>query len=140
LDHAVDYTGCSNPKAADLSAHERGKEDRSLPLLTCPGHAAADPGTGPDAGQALAAGAGLTARYEQLRHAAVHARAQAFPLGLAVLTSGGLIGWTRVLAELSPTPTAPTPAPLDPPTPATPPTVVTRELIGILAALPLVPT
>jgi len=70
----------------------------------------------------------------------VHARAQAFPLGLAVLTSKGLIGWTRVLAELSPTPTAPTPEPVDPPTPATPPTVVTRELIGILAALALVPT
>ena len=70
----------------------------------------------------------------------MHARAQAFPLGLAVLTSKGLIGWTRVLAELSPTPTAPTPEPADPPTPATPPTVVTRELIGILAALALVPT
>jgi hypothetical protein len=70
----------------------------------------------------------------------VHARAQAFPLGLAVLTSKGLIGWTRVLAELSPTPTAPAPAPVDPPTPATPSTVVTRELISILAALALVPT
>jgi hypothetical protein len=70
----------------------------------------------------------------------VHARAQAFPLGLAVLTSKGLIGWTRVLAELSPTPTAPTPAPVDPPVPPPPPAVVTRQLVSILAALALVPT
>jgi len=32
----------------------------------------------------------LDARYEQLRHAALHARATAFPLGLGVLTSKGV--------------------------------------------------
>jgi hypothetical protein len=71
----------------------------------------------------------------------VHAHAQAFPLGLAVLTGKGLIGWTRVLAELSPTPTAPVPASVDPPTPAMPPpAAVTRQLVAILAALALTPT
>jgi hypothetical protein len=79
------------------------------------------------------------ARYEHLRHAALHARAEAFPLGLAVLTRQGLTAWTRALAEL--TPTAPTPAPADAPTPATPPpAALTRELVNILAALTLVPT
>jgi hypothetical protein len=75
-----------------------------------------------------------------LRHAALHERAEAFPLGLAVLTGKGLIAWTRALAELTPTRTART-APASPPTPATaPPAALTRELINILAALTLVPT
>ena len=70
-----------------------------------------------------------------MRHAALHARAEAFPLGLAVLTRQGLTAWMRALADLTPTPTVP------PTTPATAPTTgVTRELVTILAALALVPT
>jgi hypothetical protein len=124
----------SNPKAADLSAHESRKEDdRSLPLLTSPGRSAADPGARPDAGQVCAAGTGLVARYEQLRHAALHARAEAFPLGLA---------------ELTPTPPAWTPTPAPPPPASAPasapepalPAALTRELVNILAALTLAPT
>jgi hypothetical protein len=71
-----------------------------------------------------------------LRHAALHARAEAFPLGLAVLTRQGLTAWTRTLAELTPTPTAPTLAATDPPTLL--PAALTRELVNILAALTLV--
>ena len=63
----------------------RKEEHPSLPLLTSPGHAAAEPGTRPDAGQDHVPGGGLDARYEHLRHAALHARAEAFPLGLGVL-------------------------------------------------------
>jgi hypothetical protein len=44
----------------------------------------------------------LDARYEQLRHAALHARATAFPLGLGVLTGKGVTAWRRVLARLAP--------------------------------------
>src|SRR6266851_5147629 len=82
-------TGSATPKAADLPARERRKE-ASAPSLSptpSPGLAAAEPGTCPDAGQDSAPGSGLDARYEQLRHAALHARAEAFPLGLGVLTS-----------------------------------------------------
>jgi hypothetical protein len=71
------------------AAAARKKENRSLPLLTSPGHAAAEPGARPDAGQATAPGGGLDARCEELRHAALHARAQAFPLGLGVLAGKG---------------------------------------------------
>jgi len=76
-------------------------------------------------------------RYEHLRHAALHARAEAFPLGLAVLTRRGLTAWTRALAELTPAPTGPASALTD--TPALPPAALTRELVSILAALTLVP-
>ena len=44
----------------------------------------------------------LDARYEQLRHAALHARATAFPLGLGVLTGKGVTAWRRILARLAP--------------------------------------
>ena len=92
----------STPKAADLSARERGKEeDPSLSLRPSPGHAAAEPGPRPDAGQARAPGGGLDARYEQLRHAALHARATAFPLGLGVLTGKGVTAWRRALTRLT---------------------------------------
>jgi hypothetical protein len=67
-----------------------------------------------DAGQDRAAvpGRGLDARYEQLRHAALHARAEAFPLGLAVLTRQGVTSWHRTLTDLTPdTRPAPTPTP-----------------------------
>jgi hypothetical protein len=81
---------------------------------------------------------GLDARYEQLRHAALHARAEAFPLGLAVLTRHGLTAWTRTLTELAPVPNPPAPTPADPPGAA--PAAVTRELVSILTALTLAPT
>ena len=44
---------------------------------------------------------GLDPRYEALRHAALHARAEAFPLGFAVLTRRGVTGWRRALSEVS---------------------------------------
>jgi len=43
----------------------------------------------------------LDGRYEQLRHAALHSRASAFPLGLGVLTGRGVTAWCRVLAHLA---------------------------------------
>ena len=49
-----------------------------------------------------APGGGLDARYEQLRHAALHARAEAFPLGLGVLTGKGVTAWRHALASLAP--------------------------------------
>ena len=79
----------------------RKEEDPSLSLLPSPGHAAAEPGARPDAGQDSAPGGGLDARYEQLRHAALHARAQAFPLGLGVLAGKGVTAWQRALASLA---------------------------------------
>jgi len=89
----------------------RKEEHPSLPLLTSPGHAAAEPGDRPDAGQVTAPGGGLDAHYEQLRHAALHARASAFPLGLGVLTGKGVTAWQRALASLA----VPQPAPGRPP-------------------------
>src|SRR5262249_59337467 len=65
--------GSATLKAADLPAREMRKEENpSLSLLTSPGHAAADPENRPDPGQARVPGSGLDARYEQLRHAALH--------------------------------------------------------------------
>ncbi len=58
-------------------------------------------GPRPDAGQVTAPGGGLDARYEQPRYAALHARAQAFPLGLGVLTGKGVTAWQRALASLA---------------------------------------
>src|SRR5712691_11933361 len=80
----------------------RKEEHPSLSLLTSPGRAAAEPGARPDAGQVTAPGGGLDARYEQLRHAALHARARAFPLGFGVLTRGGVTAWRHALAGLAP--------------------------------------
>jgi hypothetical protein len=79
----------------------RKEDDPSLSLLTSPGHAAAEPGARPDAGQATAPGGGLDTRYEELRHAALHARGQAFPLGLGVLAGKGVTAWQRTLASLA---------------------------------------
>lgn len=123
--------GSATPKAADLPARERRKEDnRSLPLLPSPGHAAADPGACPDAGQDSAPGSGLDARYEQLRHAALHARAEAFPLGISVLTGKGVTAWQRALATAAPAPATRATAPAELPP-------LAAELIGILAGLAL---
>ena len=91
----------------------RKEEHPSLSLLTSPGHAAAEPGTRLDAGQDSAPSSGLDARYEQLRHAALHARAEAFPLGLGVLTGKGVIAWRHVLTSLAPAPAAAGPPPAD---------------------------
>jgi hypothetical protein len=118
------------------------KEDRpSLSLLPSPGHAAADPGTGLDAGQDHAPGSGLDARYEQLRHAALHARAEAFPLGLGALTAKGITAWQRTLASLaqaSPAKPAASPAGPQPAAGAAPlPAGLAAELISVLAALAL---
>ena len=60
-----------------------------------------------EAGQDVAAPAGLDARYEHLRHAALHERAHAFPLGLGLLIAKGVTAWRRALTLL----TAPTPSP-----------------------------
>jgi hypothetical protein len=61
-----------------------------------------------------------------------------------VLTDKGLIAWTRVLAELTPTPaTTPPPTPVIAPAGAPEPALpagLTHELVNILAALALVPT
>ena len=121
----------------------RKEDDPSLPLLPSPGHAAAEPGTSLDAGQDSAPGGGLDARYEQLRHAALHARAEAFPLGLGVLTRSGVTAWQRALASLAapqpgPSGRPPGAVPADPP--ATLPAPVAAELIGALAAVALAGT
>ena len=123
----------------------RKEEDPSLSLIPSPGHAAAEPGARPDAGQVTAPGGGLDARYEQLRHAALHARAEAFPLGLGVLTRGGVTAWRRALASLTPAgqarrhrPAAARHPPSRPP--AGLPAPVAAELINVLAAVALAGT
>ncbi len=126
----------------------RKEEHPSLSLLTSPGLAAAEPGDRPDAGQDTAPGGGLDARYEQLRHAALHARATAFPLGLGVLTGKGVTAWRHALAGLTPATSATCAArPAGPAGTARPasrapavPAHLATELINILAALTLTGT
>ena len=117
----------------------RKEDDPSLFLLTSPGHAAAEPGDRPDAGQATAPGGGLDARYEQLRHAALHARGEAFPLGLGVLTGKGVTAWQRALASLAVPPPVPAGSPpgTAPAHPSLLPAPVAAELISALAAVTL---
>jgi hypothetical protein len=77
------------------------------------------------------------ARYEQLRHAALHARATAFPLGLGVLTSKGVTAWRHALAHVTCAPatgTTPAPSPA-PPAPGPPPGPAATELVHALAGL-----
>ena len=129
----------ATPKAADLPARETRKEENpSLSLLTSPGHAAAEPENRPDAGQDRVPGGGLDARYEQLRHAALHARAEAFPLGLGVLTGKGVTAWRHAL---TPGPGTASPACQPPGTrPAQAaglPAPAAAELINVLAAVAL---
>jgi hypothetical protein len=79
----------------------------------------------------------LDARYEQLRHAVLNARAAAFPLGLGVLTGKGVTAWRRALARLACAPatgTAPAPSPAARP-PGPVPGPVTTELVHALAGL-----
>ena len=112
----------------------RKEDDPSPSLRPSPGHAAAEPGACLDAGQASAPGGVLDARYEQLRHAALHARGEAFPLGFGVLTSKGVTAWRHALASLAPVPTgraAPAAWPAEVPAP------VAAELISALAAVAL---
>ena len=84
-------------------------------------------------------GGGLDARYEQLRHAALHARASAFPLGLGVLTGKGVTAWRRLLTCLTSTATPGTVPPGDTAArvlpPGTLPDPVTTELVHVLAAV-----
>jgi len=116
----------------------RKEDNPSLSLLTSPGHAAAEPGTSLDAGQDSAPGGGLDARYEQLRHAALHTRAEAFPLGLGVLARGGVTAWRHALAGLAPAGGATTAPPGTGPAPsARLPVPVAAELISALAAVAL---
>jgi hypothetical protein len=120
----------------------RKEEHPSLSLLTSPGPAAAEPGARPDAGQGTASRGGLDARYEHLRHAALHARAEAFPLGFAVLTRGGVTAWRHALAGLAPAgPGTAAPACQPPRTrPAQAgglPAPVAAQLINVLAAVAL---
>ena len=120
----------------------RKEDDPSLSLLTSPGRAAAEPGSRPDAGQDNAPGGGLDARYEQLRHAALHARAGAFPLGLGVLAHGGVTAWRHALDRLAPAGTG-TAAPARRPPGTHPvqaaglPAPAAAELISALAAVAL---
>ncbi len=132
----------ATPKAAELPALETRKEDNPSPsLLPSPGHAAAEPGARLDAGQARAPGGGLDARYEQLRHAALHARGEAFPLGLGVLAGKGVTVWQRTLASLVPAARVSPDSPLAPGGPAAPlPAGLAAELISVLAAVALAGT
>jgi hypothetical protein len=120
----------------------RKEDNPSLSLLTSPGHAAAEPGAHLEAGQATAPGGGLDARYEQLRHAALHARGDAFPLGLGVLARGGVTAWRHALAGLAPT-AQDTPAPPSLPPGTRPgraarlPVPLAAELVSALAAVAL---
>jgi hypothetical protein len=114
--------------------------DPSLSLRPSPGPAAAEPDRsppGPDAGQVTAPGGGLDARYEQLRHAALHARATAFPLGLGVLTGKGVTAWRRALAHLACATTSSTTRASSPAArpPGQLPGPVTAELVHALAGL-----
>jgi hypothetical protein len=120
----------------------RKEDNPSLPLLTSPGHAAAEPGTSLDAGQDSAPGGGLDARYEQLRHAALHTRAEAFPLGLGVLARGGVTAWRHALAGLAAPAGQGTAVPpgTDPAPSARLPVPVAAELISALAAVALAGT
>jgi hypothetical protein len=73
----------------------------------------------------------------------LHARAEAFPLGLAVLTGKGVTAWRHALTELSPA--TPTRRPVPPANTTTDrwpalPAFVTSELIDVLAALALADT
>jgi hypothetical protein len=79
---------------------------------------------------------GLDERYEQLRHAALTARADAFPLGFAALSRRGVLAWRAAVARIAvPRPASRRPAP------ATPvlslPAALTAELVDALAGLAL---
>ncbi len=120
----------------------RKEDNPSLSPLPSPGHAAAEPGARLDAGQDRAPGGVLDARYEHLRRAALHARAEAFPLGLGVLTRGGVTAWRQALACLRRPPArgASGRPPGTRPAPPALPGPVAAELISALAAVALAGT
>jgi hypothetical protein len=123
----------------------RKEEHPSLSPTPSPGRAAAEPGARPDAGQVTAPRGGLDARYEHLRHAALHARAEAFPLGFGVLTGKGVTAWRHALAGLTPTGPGTTAPACQPPgtRPAHAaglPAPVAAGLISVLAAIALAGT
>ena len=94
-------------------------------------------------GQAGGPGGGLDTRYEQLRHAALHARAEAFPLGFAVLTHRGVTAWRHALTALAPVPRPPTPVSsphLSCGTTAALPARIGAELVNALTAVALAGT
>ena len=88
----------------------------------------------------------LDARYEQLRHAALHACAEAFPLGLGVLAGKGVTAWRHALAGLTSARQQDRAAPAFRPPGAQPapasglPVPVAAELISALAAVALAGT
>lgn len=97
-----------------------------------------------EAGQDTATPAGLDARYEQLRHAVLHDRAHAFPLGLGLLIARGVTAWARQLTHLAtvtgpvgPNPAHPSvpPAPAGAPRPNRLPPVAATQLVHALAGL-----
>ena len=94
-----------------------------------------EPGARLNAGQDSAPGGVLDTHYEQLRHAALHARAEAFPLGLGVLTQQG----RHCLAACpgQPGPRAATAGRRPPPGPPRSPPGSQQELISALAAVAL---
>jgi hypothetical protein len=82
-------------------------------------------------------GGGLDARYEALRHAALHARAEAFPLGFAVLTRRGVTGWRRALTEVTANHATPAMPASPAPASASLPVAVSAELVDALATVAL---
>lgn len=93
----------------------------------------------------LAAGSGLDARYEQLRHAALHQRGQSFPLGFGVLRRGGVTAWQHALTGLTSTDAShrwsgATPAHTALAAASPLPAAITTELINVLAAVALAGT
>ena len=77
-----------------------------------------------------------------MRHAALHARAEAFPLGLGVLTGKGVTAWRHALASVAPAALPARPATFPPASPqaaAMPalPARLAAELIHALAGLAL---
>ncbi|KZM70439.1 hypothetical protein [Nocardia terpenica] len=81
---------------------------------------------------------GLDPGYEQLRHAAVHARAEAFPLGFAILTRRGVLAWRAAIGRAVDASAAPRPAPVAALVRLS--GVVTAELVDALAGLALTGT
>ncbi|WP_067480927.1 hypothetical protein [Nocardia amamiensis] len=89
-------------------------------------------------GPARAAG-GLDEHYEQLRHAALTARADALRLGFAVLSRRGVLAWRAAVARIAvagPTPRRSASAAHA----LSLPTALTAELVDALAGLALTGT
>jgi hypothetical protein len=73
----------------------------------------------------------------------MHTRAEAFPLGFAVLTRLGVTAWRRAVADLAPAARAGAPGRAPSGNPTTPPTLPApraAELVNALAAVALAGT